>query len=374
MSNAIVKADDVNLDDLQRMARMMVASGYFDADRDATKGIAQIAIKIMAGREMGYGPFASVQGIHVIQGKPSLSANLMAAAVKNHPRYDYRVRKMSNEAVEIEFFEDGQSIGKSEFTAQDAQNAGLTNSAMYKKFARNMLFARALSNGVRWYTPDVFSGNTVYVPEELGADVDGDGNVVESSIRRVDVQTGEIIEPAALPAPSPVVVVEQPQHRQHVQPEQPEVEFMPPVEANPFDAAPEPPAQKATNGKPKAGLITEGQKGTLHALGEAVYGDKWDAERKRLVTKVTEGRKTGPVTSSNDLWQSDADTLISGLDKKLYLMCKELVDLLTGSMYELDPATLPSIDGSGTYLAKAYKELVRLAEGKPAALAQPVGK
>ena len=29
-----------------------------------------------------------------------------------------------------------------------------------------MLFARAISNGVKWFTPDVFSG-PVYVPEEM---------------------------------------------------------------------------------------------------------------------------------------------------------------------------------------------------------------
>ena len=29
-----------------------------------------------------------------------------------------------------------------------------------------MLFARAMSNGVKWYTPDVFAG-PVYVPEEM---------------------------------------------------------------------------------------------------------------------------------------------------------------------------------------------------------------
>ncbi|RDT44717.1 hypothetical protein DXF87_27490, partial [Enterobacter roggenkampii] len=35
------------------------------------------------------------------------------------------------------------------------------------KFPKNMLFARAMSNGVKWFTPDVFSG-PVYTPEELG--------------------------------------------------------------------------------------------------------------------------------------------------------------------------------------------------------------
>lgn len=34
-----------------------------------------------------------------------------------------------------------------------------------------MLFARALSNGVRWFCPDVFAGNVVYVPGELDGEI-----------------------------------------------------------------------------------------------------------------------------------------------------------------------------------------------------------
>ena len=189
--NAIVRADEINLDELQRTAKMLAASGYFDTTKgDMTIAIAQLATKILAGRELGYGPFASVQGIHVIQGKPTISANLMAAAVKNHPRYDYRVKVMTDKEVTVEFFEDKQSLGMSTFTAQDATNAGLTGKQIWKNFPRNMLFARAMSNGVRFYCPDVFSGSAVYVPEELGGETDSNGIVV------VDSSTGEIVEQA----------------------------------------------------------------------------------------------------------------------------------------------------------------------------------
>jgi hypothetical protein len=36
-----------------------------------------------------------------------------------------------------------------------------------------MLYARALSNGAKWYCPDVFGG-PIYTPDELGAVVDGE--------------------------------------------------------------------------------------------------------------------------------------------------------------------------------------------------------
>lgn len=174
-----------SVDDLARIGKMMAVSGYFQDAREA----AQAAVKIQAGMEMGFGPFTSMTGIHIIQGRPSVGANLMASAVKTNPRYDYRVREMSDQVCRIEFFEiiggKRESIGVSEFTLADGKKAGTKN---LDKFPRNMLFARAMSNGIRWFCPDAFNGNTVYTPEELGADVDADGNVIE-------LPKVEIVEP-----------------------------------------------------------------------------------------------------------------------------------------------------------------------------------
>ena len=180
--NAMVRASDINVDDIGRIGKMLAMSGYFDSANNFEVAVAQMATKVMAGREMGFGPFASANGIHIIKGKPGVGANLMASAVKSHPRYNYRVREMTAQACRIEFFEradsgEWESIGVSEFTEADARAAGTQN---MQKYARNMLFARAMSNGVRWFCPDVFNGNAVYVPEELGATVDDDGNMVEA--------------------------------------------------------------------------------------------------------------------------------------------------------------------------------------------------
>ena len=180
--NAVVKASDVNVDEIGRIGKMLALSGYFESANNLEVAVAQMATKVLAGREMGFGPFASANGIHIIKGKPGVGANLMAAAVKSHSRYDYRVREMTAQICRLEFFEradsgEWESIGVSEFTEADARAAGTQN---MQKFARNMLFARAMSNGVRWFCPDVFNGNSVYVPEELGATVDGDGNVIDA--------------------------------------------------------------------------------------------------------------------------------------------------------------------------------------------------
>lgn len=190
------------VDDLGRVGKMMAVSGYFTDARDA----AQASVKVLAGQEMGFGAFASMTGIYIIQGKPSVGANLMASAVKANPKYDYRIKEISEEKCSIEYFEmvDGkkESIGVSTFTIQEARKAGVKN---LEKFARNMLFARAMSNGIRWYCPDVFAGNVTYTPEELGAEVDGEGNVVkvepapQTAVPQIEAQEAiveaEIVEP-----------------------------------------------------------------------------------------------------------------------------------------------------------------------------------
>ena len=186
MTQALTVATSLN--ETMELGNLLAQSGFF-AD---SRGAAQAVVKVLAGREIGFGPIASMTGIHVISGRVSISANLMAAAIKRSGRYDYRVREMTPQRCEIEFRErygdKWEVIGSSEFTAQDARLAGTKN---MDKYARNMLFARAMSNGARWYCPDIFGG-PVYTPEEMGATVDG--------------ETGEVID-----APAPRIVVE----RQH---------------------------------------------------------------------------------------------------------------------------------------------------------------
>lgn len=190
-----------NVDDLARVADMMAKSGYF---RDA-KDAAQAGVKIMAGQGWGIQPFDAITGIHVIQGKPAVGANLMAAKVKGSGKYDYRVREMNENTCRIEFLQkDGdtwENIGVSEFTLEDAKKAGTQN---LNKFPRNMLFARAMSNGVKWFTPDVFT-SPVYVPEELGANVNADGDIIDttSTVRETptpepETET-EVVEPTEDP-------------------------------------------------------------------------------------------------------------------------------------------------------------------------------
>lgn len=159
MKNEIVKSAA----DAMTIGETFFKSGMF-AD---IKSAQQAVVKIMAGAEMGISPFAAMSGIHIIQGKPTIGAGLMAARVKGFGKYDYKVIEHNEKICSIEYFEKSasglKSLGTSTFTIDDAKKAGTKN---LERFPKNMLFARAMSNGVKWYTPDIYE-SPVYVPEEM---------------------------------------------------------------------------------------------------------------------------------------------------------------------------------------------------------------
>lgn len=175
--------------DVMELGAVLAKSGYFKDARDASQAV----VKVLYGQEIGIGPVSAMMGVHIIEGKPAPSANLIAARIKASGRYDYRVREHSGEACSIEFFEQArsgqrESLGTVTWTIAEARNAGLAGKDVWKKYPRAMLFARAISEGARVHCPELFGGAPVYTPEELGAEVDAEGNAV--------VREAAVVEPA----------------------------------------------------------------------------------------------------------------------------------------------------------------------------------
>lgn len=158
MNNQLA-TQNLTINDLSTVSETFFKSGMF---KDCTSA-AQAMVKIMAGAEIGLPAFQSMSGIHIIQGKPTIGAGLMASKVKGSEKYDYKVLEQSADKCSIDFYQGKEKIGNSTFTKEDAAKAATQNMA---KFPANMLFARAISNGVKWYCPDVFVG-PVYTPEEM---------------------------------------------------------------------------------------------------------------------------------------------------------------------------------------------------------------
>ena len=159
-----------SIEDLQRLARLFSASGLFGRSGNAEQHMAECAIKILAGAEAGFGPFASHNGVTVINGKPAFGANLLAQAIKRHPLYDYRVLEKTDSICRIRFIANREELGVETFTIEMAKRAGLVKtSGPWVQYPEALLFARCLSAGMRTHCPDALGGHPAYTPEELGA-------------------------------------------------------------------------------------------------------------------------------------------------------------------------------------------------------------
>ena len=159
-----------SVDDLARLARVFAASGLFGRAGNQETQVAECAIRLMAGMEAGFSPFASATGVHIINGRPAFSANLLAQAVRRHPDYDYRVLEKSATTCRIRFLSHGEVLGEETFTIEMAERAGLLKNPTWRSYPEAMLFSRALTAGMRTHCPDALGGHPAYTPEELGGD------------------------------------------------------------------------------------------------------------------------------------------------------------------------------------------------------------
>ncbi len=174
METKLTTVRQLPLTEVMSIGKAFAESGMFTD----TKSAAQAIVKIQAGQEIGIPPFAAMTGIHIIQGKPTIGAGLIASRVKGSGKYDYRVVQQDDKVCSIDFYQGTNKIGNSTFTIEDAKKALTKNT---DKFPRNMLFARAISNGVKWFCPDVFSGS-VYTPQEFDIPVNENDEIIAHEV------------------------------------------------------------------------------------------------------------------------------------------------------------------------------------------------
>lgn len=130
-------------------------------------------------------PLAQVwDGINVIEGKPSMSAQLMHAVVRAAGHSVTIETRGEAARCTITRGDDG-TVTQATFTVEDARRAGLLPGkplSNWAKYPQDMLVARAVSRACRMAAPDALAG-VAYTPDELGAEsavVDGGAFGVET--------------------------------------------------------------------------------------------------------------------------------------------------------------------------------------------------
>ena len=140
------------------------------AESKLFKGISTPAaafVVLATGRELGLTAMQSLRGIHMIDGKPSLSADVCVAVVLHSPAcLFFRLVESTNAIATYETQRRGDAVRRMSFSVQDAQAAGLAGKDNWRKFPAAMLRARAAMSLARAIYPDALMG--VYDPDELG--------------------------------------------------------------------------------------------------------------------------------------------------------------------------------------------------------------
>ena len=151
-------------------------------------------IALQTGKELGMQPMASLNGIHIILGRPSLSVKTKAAIAKNHATYG------GMETIEID---DGYKIvisrnfgngviekTESSFTTTDAQKAGLVKKdSGWEKYPKRMCLARAKGLALDDAFPDLYCG--LYSTEEIESFANNESQVQENKPQIQEIVTQE---------------------------------------------------------------------------------------------------------------------------------------------------------------------------------------
>lgn len=175
-TTALVPRHDCSLAEMEGYGKHFAASLFFKDVRSVSQAI----VKMLAGRELGFGFFAAQQAFYIIEGKAVMSADGMSGLIlREGSRYDYEIKKSDVTSCILVFKRrddkgEWQVRGEVSYTMAEAKTAGLDKKKNWLQNPSDMLFARALSRGYRRFCRDLGMG--VYTYDEMGIDVDAEGN------------------------------------------------------------------------------------------------------------------------------------------------------------------------------------------------------
>lgn len=159
---------------LMSMAKVISASGLAPKVNNRPMTPEAVAVTALKGRELGIPPMQALSHIHVIEGRPTASAELMRSMVLREGHF-IAVREQTKDAACVigKRKEWAESMPPVEvwYLREEAEEAGLAHKSNWKKHPVDMLVARATSRMCRQIFADVLMGAS-YTPDELDAEVD----------------------------------------------------------------------------------------------------------------------------------------------------------------------------------------------------------
>lgn len=160
----------------------------------------EAAAKISVGREIGISPMTAMGSLWIVSGRLVMSYPLLASLVQRSTRFRYRVLENSATKASIAFLERvgdaWEELGTSTFTIEMAKRANLTSKQPWVQYPEAMLFARALSQGVRMMCPSL-----TLMPAYVQGEIDNDDAPARSA-PALDMNFGQTSAPVVSKADS----------------------------------------------------------------------------------------------------------------------------------------------------------------------------
>lgn len=166
------------MSDMERIAGAFAQSRMFGV----ADPVAALSLCLLAQAE-GQHPAIAFRDYSIIQGKPAKKAEAMQ---RDFMASGGKIKwiELSDDCAKAEFSHPSGGTLVIDWTMERAKAAGIGGKDMWKKYPRQMLRSRTISEGVRSVCPMATSG--LYVPEEV-ADFDDKTEIA--------IETGEVIEP-----------------------------------------------------------------------------------------------------------------------------------------------------------------------------------
>ena len=195
-SDLIPMSESATFDLIMRQSEILAQSTIIPAAY-RRKG-ADIVAAGLAGRAYGWDVMTSMRQFHVIEGTASLRPESMLGLVRQ-AGHSVTVEVRPEGAVAHGTRADTGDEHSASFTMDDAGAAGLADKRNWKQYRDAMLTWRAVAKLCRVLFPDVVLG-AGYVPEELGADVTAEGELIEAEVVGDDLMSVAAAKRAVLEA------------------------------------------------------------------------------------------------------------------------------------------------------------------------------